>query len=269
MVRALPVVALLLLLLLLPGLARGDELVRETAEGHPMQYWVAPPRKAEPGRSYPVVVVVEAAEKQFAENARRFVAARGDRPFILVAPIIVTNGRQGQRDPAIYPYTAATWERIDRDGVCAFDLDGLARVLDDVRRKRHGDGRVLITGFEAGAHLVWAFALLHPERLRAAAPVAGNYIGRCVDEAAISRDPARATLPIRGFAGAADEMFGPAGKLHGQFETARALAVAHGFAAVDEVVVPGTAHVPMPDEVLAWFAEVTTGPPAVAPAGRR
>jgi dienelactone hydrolase len=236
--------------------ATADELRRETADGHPMQYYLSLPRGFEAKRTWPVVVVVEAAEKRFEENARRFVAARGDLPFIIVAPIVVTNGRSGQRDPAIYPYSTAVWDGIDKSGVCEFDLAGIDRVLDKVRREHHGDGRVFLTGFEAGTHLVWAYALLHPERLRAVAPVAGNYIGRCVEEDKISTHPARRALPIRGFVGANDAQFGPSGAVHAQWEAARKLALAHGFASIVETVVAGREHVPLPADVLAWFAEL-------------
>lgn len=221
-----------------------------------MQVLVSLPRGWSKARSWPIVVVVEAAEKQFEVNARRFAAARGDLPFIIVAPFAVTNGRQGQGDPRIYPYGAATWRRIERDGVCAFDVDGVLRAVDVVRRRYGGEERFFVTGFEAGAHLVWALVFRHPERLRGAAPVAGNYIGRCVEDAALSTHAARRELPVRGFVGDADELCGPRGKLHGQWEAARALALAHGWGRVDETVVPGKGHVPMPAEVLAYFASL-------------
>ena len=234
--------------------ASAEPLRLETAEGHPMQYYVSPPRGWSAARSWPIVVVVEAAEKEFEANARRFVDARGDLPFIIVAPIVVTNGRQGQRDPRVYPYSPATWDAIERDGVCGFDLEGLGRVLDKVRRTYRGEERVFATGFEAGAHLVWALVLQRPETLRAAAPVAGNYMGRCVDESAISTHPARADLPVQAFVGADDEPMGPRGPLHAQFERARKLAQEHGYRAVSETLVRGKGHVPMPGEVLAFFA---------------
>src|SRR4051812_37367877 len=150
-----------------------------TAPGHPMQYSVSLPAHWHAGRDWPVLVIAEAAEKEFEANLARFVAARGERPYILVAPYIVTNGSAGQRDPAVYPYSPATWDRIDRDGICSFDLGGIDAVLADVRQRYHGEARIYLTGFEAGAHLVWSMVLNQPERLAAAIPIAGNYRSRC------------------------------------------------------------------------------------------
>ncbi len=228
----------------------------KTASHHAMQYYLSLPHGHAPDKKWPVVVVVEAAEKQFQENARRFVKARGDLPFIIVAPIIVTNGNQGRRDPSIYPYSPATWELIDRVGNCAFDLEGLSQVLADVRASYGGESRVFVTGFEAGAHLVWAMTFQRPERLRAAAPVAGNYIGRCMEASPFSKDPSRKNLPIRAFSGKADAMFGPSGQYHGQWQAAHDLAVAHGYENISETVVPDKGHVPLPDEVMAYFASL-------------
>lgn len=239
------------------GAAERDEPALKTASRHPMQYYLSLPHGFAPGKKWPVVVVVEAAEKEFRENARRFVKARGDLPFIIVAPIIVTNGNSGRRDPSIYPYSPATWDAIDRAGNCAFDLEGLAQVLADVEKSYGGESKVFLTGFEAGAHLVWAMTFRAPERLRAAAPVAGNYIGRCMDDPTqFSSDPSRKRLPVRGFFGRDDERFGPASAIYGQWKTARDLAAAHGYENVSETIVPGKGHVPLPDEVLAFFASL-------------
>ena len=96
-------------------------LTRLTATGHPMQYWISLPTGWHPGGSWPVMVALEAAEKQYQANAERFVKARGNRPFIIVVPYIVTNGNQGLRDPEIFPYSPATWDTIDRVTGCRFD----------------------------------------------------------------------------------------------------------------------------------------------------
>jgi hypothetical protein len=136
--------------------ARADDarLLQKTASKHPMPYFVSLPDNWRADQDWPIVVAVEAAEKEFRENARRFAEARKALPFIIVAPINVTNGNAGQRDPAVYPYSPATWDAIDSGGVCNFDLPGLRQVIDDVRTTYHGEARVYLTGFEAGAHLV-------------------------------------------------------------------------------------------------------------------
>lgn len=228
-------------------------LERQTATGHPMKYWLSLPAGWHPGGSWPVVAVLEAAEKEYQANAERFVAARGDRPFIIVAPYIVTNGNQGLRDPAIFPYTRETWDYIERVSSCRFDDEGLAQVLADVQRLYQGRDRCYLTGFEAGTHLLWAYTFRHPEQLAAVAPVTGNYRGRCVTPETFSTHAARASLPIRSFTGKLDGFFSPGGQIYGQFLEAKAAAQAHGFLALSEEAVAGKDHVPLLAEVLAWF----------------
>ena len=228
----------------------------KTVSGHPMQYYVARPDGWTPDRKWPIVVAVEAAEKEFKLNAERFARAGHGLPFIIVTPISVSNGNAGHRDPAIYPYSEAVWDRIDKEGVCAFDEQGLARVVQEVREALSGEERVYLTGFEAGAHLVWATVFHHPETLAAAVPVAGNYRGRCVDGSAFSQSPTRATLPIRGLSADGDKAFGPAGQVFGQWREARAIALSKGFLNMTEGVVAGKGHVPLPDEVLAYFVSL-------------
>ena len=89
---------------------------------------------------------------------------------------------------------------------------------------------------------------MHPERLLAAAPCGGNYIGRCVTN--FSRNSGRATLPIRGFEGEKDA-YGEG--LDRQWQDARRIAEAHGYKNLSRVIVAGKGHEPFPDEVLTYF----------------
>jgi len=259
--RISPSLALLGLLCLVGPVCAVPEVVpggltRLTATGHPMQYWISLPVCWHPGGSWPVVVALEAAEKEYQANAERFVAARGDRPFIIVVPYIVTNGNQGLRDPTIFPYTPETWATIDRVTGCRFDAEGLVQVLADVQRLYQGRERCYLTGFEAGTHLLWAYTFQHPEQLAAVAPVAGNYRGRCVTTEIFPSHAARASLPIRGFTGSLDRDFGAGGRVYGQYLEAKAVAREHGFLTLSDEVVPGKDHGPLPAEVLAWFASL-------------
>ena len=53
-----------------------------TASSHPMQYYVSLPQGWTAARKWPVVVVIESANRQFLETLGIFVKARGDKPFI-------------------------------------------------------------------------------------------------------------------------------------------------------------------------------------------
>lgn len=133
--------------------AQRKNLLLLKAKDHAMQYYLSLPKGWSNTKTWPVLVVCEAVEKQFQENALRFIKARGERPYIIVAPFIVTNGNQGLRNPEIFPYTSDTWDQIDREGTCAFDLQGLDAVLQDVTQWYNGEARIHITGFEAA--LIW------------------------------------------------------------------------------------------------------------------
>jgi predicted peptidase len=225
----------------------------KTASGSLMQYYISLPNDWNTGRTWPVVVIAEAAEKQFKENTDRFIKARGNMPFILVSPIIVTNGNSGRRDPAYYPYSTSTWNTIDSLTDCRFDMEGIVQVVHDVQKAYQGEDHFYITGFEAGTHIVWAMIFKHPELLDAAAPVAGNYIGRCVDNGSFSSDPSRASLPIRSFVGSQDKPFGPGGPVYYQWQKAKQLAMNHGYKNIAEIIVAGKDHTPMPQETLQYF----------------
>lgn len=219
-----------------------------------MQYYISLPKGWTSQRQWPILVVAEAAEKEYKANAMRFVAARGDLPYIIVAPFIVTNGNQGRRDPAIFPYNSATWDIIEKQGNCSFDMEGVEHIVRDVQEQYHGESKITITGFEAGAHLVWAIVFHHPEMLVAAIPVAGNYIGRCVEESQISTHPSRVQLPIHALQGAQNSLWASSKRLYGQWLEAKKLAQKHGYTNISEHQVPGKEHIPLPEEVFAYCA---------------
>jgi dienelactone hydrolase len=225
------------------------------ATKHAMRFLVALPVGWAPGRAWPVVVVIADAHRDFAENLRRFVAVRGDRPFLLVAPEVVTCGGTRDQTSPPYTYTDAEWQLARAPKDHDFDDAGLAAVLADVHAKWSGEERAYLTGWEAGGHTVWAQALRRPERWRAVAPVTTNYQGRGLTAETFSRGPERATLPIQTFVCGA-----PKGELAGympgvrrQIDRAIADARAHGFAPAPVRVVPGADHGPLPEAVTAWF----------------
>jgi len=223
------------------------------ASDHPMQYYISLPNGWTAGKKYPVVIAIEAADKQFKQNAERFIAARKDMPFIIVVPFITTNGQQGYKDSTIYPYSKAAWDTIDKVSICKFDIDGLQSIIKDLKTNYASADKVFITGFEAGAHLVWAMIFQHPELLYAAAPVAGNYRSRCIENNTFSSHESRLQLPVKNFTGAADDGFGVKGKFYTQYLEAKNLAIAHGYQNLSEMEVAGKGHEPLPQNVLEYF----------------
>lgn len=234
-----------------------DSLQLKTAKGHPMQYYLSLPAGWKKDQQWPIVVVIEAAEKEYKENALRFVRARKNMPFIIVAPFNVNNSRSGRRDPAVFPYSSQTWDYIEKTGDCQFNMDGLSKIIVDVQEQYSGEVKYYITGFEAGAHTVWQMLFQHPERLKAAAPVAGNYNqNSCMQESLFSRDSSRIDLPVRGFSGDLDSFYTPHRFAYVQWAKAQQDALAHGYKNINETTVPGKGHEPLPAEVLNWFYSI-------------
>ena len=248
---------LVILLLLYPQLIFGqDKLQLKTANGHPMMYYVSLPKQWKATSSWPVVFILEAADKEFRKNAERFVEARGSAPFILVAPVNTNNGNMGRRDPAVFPYSKETWDYINKVGDCQFNADGIRQIMLDVQKEFHGEDKIFITGFEAGAHDLWSIVFNHPDYLRAAAPVAGNFRGRCVTAGNRSASGSKKDLPIRSFVGSNDEGFGPASPNYNQWLEVKKLALEQGFTNISETVIPATGHIPLPKEVLSYFSSL-------------
>ena len=227
------------------------------ASTHPIRYHLSLPEGWSAKHEWPVLVVVPDAGRQFAANLQAFVTARGTRPYILVAPEVLTCGGAGSRTLEHYTYAKAVWDSLQGHDDFAFDDAGVAAVLADVRRQCRAESTAFLTGWEAGGHTVWALALRHPERWRGVVPVSTNYQRRGLDSTSFSTAPARAKLPLQVLREDA-----PAGdaRLMAFLEQQTALAMAdarsHGFSPSPVRVVPGVAHGPLAAAVLAWCDSV-------------
>jgi hypothetical protein len=101
-------------------------------------------------KKWPIVVIIESANKEYKENALRFVQARKEMPFILIAPYNVNNSRSGRRDPRIFPYSTETWDIIDKMGDCKFNMDGITQIVKDVRDQYNGEQNILLPVLKRG-----------------------------------------------------------------------------------------------------------------------
>jgi poly(3-hydroxybutyrate) depolymerase len=222
-----------------------------TASNHAIQYYISLPTGWTTARKWPVIIVVESANKQFEETLAIFAKARKDAPFILAAPLVTTNGGGGYRQADTYHYSEATWSAIEKDR-CKFDMDGIAAVAADVQKNLGGEERYFLTGWEAGGHTVWAMILQHPERIAAAAPAVTNYAGRCLD-AGFSSSPTRLDLPITVFQVEGGRDVAPGKFVFDQSQQAMKVATAQGFRNVTERVVANRPHGPLADEIVGYF----------------
>jgi hypothetical protein len=239
--------------LLVPAFA-SDPQGLKTAATHHIQYYVSLPKGWSGDRAWPVVMIIEAAQREFLKTLQVFEKARGDRPFILVTPLVTTNGGANYRQAETYHYSEETWIKIQQDR-CRFDLDGIAAIAADVRKLYHGESQYFLTGWEAGGHTVWALLFTHPEEVRAAAPAVTNYAARCM-EGGFSSSPIRVNLPVKVFQADTERDKAPGRFVYLQSQEAMKTAREHGFRNVTESVAAGKPHGPLADEVLAYFAEL-------------
>ena len=247
----------LLLLLLLFGSAiscTAQTPQLKTASTHPIQYYLSLPENWTADKKWPVVVVIESADREFSQAATAFAQARKKLPFIIVTPLVVTNGGAGYRSVPTYHYSDAVWDRVKNSGDFNFDWEGITAIVNDVAKQNSGESKYFVTGFEAGGHTVWSILFNHPEALRGAALVCPNYLGRWVEEQRISSAMERTQLPIRNFVGTKDDLCMPGHPIYNQMQQAISIARQHGYNNVSLTSVEGKAHERLADEVLKYFS---------------
>lgn len=228
----------------------------KTASTHPIQYYLSLPNGWVAGKKWPVVVVIDSAERDFLQAATAFAAARQQRPFIIVTPLVVTNGGANVRSVPSYHYSDQVWDRIQTSGPFNFDMDGITAIMQDVAKQYEGEDKYFITGLEAAGHTIWGILFNHPEAVRGAAIVCPNYLGRWVDEAHISTAPERSTLPIRNLAGTNDELCSPGHPIYTQMQKAVNVAEAHGYKNVSLTRIEAKGHDRLAEEVLEYFSSL-------------
>jgi poly(3-hydroxybutyrate) depolymerase len=224
----------------------------KTALNHPIQYYLSLPEGWTRDKKWPVVFTIEGGLKNFRNGAEVYAIARNHMPFIIVSPVILTDGGgDHQRNLPEYHYAPEVWDQIESIGICAFDQQGLDAIMTDLRQQYGAEDKYFITGHSAGAHLTWAMVLMNPEKLAAAATSCGNFSARCIST--VSNATQRVSLPVRAFQGEIDEH---RQGLEGQFARAREVATAHGYKNISYEVVKGAGHVPLAGQVLAYFSSL-------------
>jgi dienelactone hydrolase len=249
-----------LLLAALPLALRAEDdptaLQLRTVAGHPLKYYLSLPQGWAAEKEWPTVVVIDSANRQFRPNAQLFVESRKKQPFILVAPLVVSNGGPSYRQAPGYRYSAADWAEIERLGPHRFDREGMVAVIKEVKQRYGGSERAFLTGWEAGGHTVWAQVFRQPEILRGVALSGPNFAVRGLEEGQFSESPARRDLPVHVFIGKMGTPWGEGRPLTAQWQRAQQLAAAHGYRNVSLTLVEGKRHGPLPDEVLDFFSSL-------------
>jgi poly(3-hydroxybutyrate) depolymerase len=239
------------------AVAESPAITQRAAPDHPMGYWVARPDGWKQGERYPVLVAIPDAEKLWQQTAQAYVTARdaARARFVVVVPLVVTNGGANvSRMRAAYPYGDEVWERVAREGRCAFDLAGLDAVLRDVAARDGGEPRAFIAGTEAAGHTIFMVAFRRPERLAAAAVVSGNWAGRCLTQeeiAPFSESKERVSLPIRTY-----EVDGDPPVILDQQARALTEAHEHGFAQASVAGQRLASRQAAPAAIIEWFSSL-------------
>lgn len=197
----------------------------KTARSTAIQYYLSLPKDWSEEREWPILVTIDGSGHNFLGNCETFIHARKDRPFIIVTPLVSSNGN----DPA--------------------DAAGILEIVKEVQHDQHGQSKFFLTGFSAGGHPTWQIIFAHPELLAAAAPAAGNYLGRGVTS--LSTAPERVQLPIHAFQGEQDPYLT---HLNEQWEHAQKQAADAGYKNVSRTMVPKAGHNPFAGEIVAYFS---------------
>lgn len=231
------------------------ELTLKTAIDHPMEYYLSLPVGWHKGGTYPVVLIIESANREFQANAMEFVKASPSLPYVLVAPVVLTGGGSNIRPVPTYHYSGKTWKLIDTKGPWKFDVDGIRSILAEVRALYGGEKQVFATGWEAGCHTLWALLFEHSDWFRAVAMVCPNYLGRWL----LPPHQAENTqVPIRILAGKNDDAWAPGRPLFDQTENALVEAGKRGFKNIAKEIVPGEGHNCLAHAVIRYFETVRT-----------
>ncbi len=109
-------------------------------EGTSMRYLVSLPEGRRPGRTWPVMVVVTGSNSNFPVIAKGYHNARDEMPFVVVVPATVSSGSRinAERYSHLPEEEIAAYAEADLAAKLAYDVDGLERVLADVRRRFGG-----------------------------------------------------------------------------------------------------------------------------------
>jgi poly(3-hydroxybutyrate) depolymerase len=229
-------------------------IVERTATAHPIHYFVSLPPEWNSNKTWPLLVVIPDADREFRKTANAFASARGSTPFVIVVPMILGGGGTAQQHKASFDYPDSVWSIADRVGYCDFDEAGLTAVLDDVHRLYHADSKFFLTGWEAGGHVVIPQLFAHPERLRAVAIVTPNFLGRCVTPATRRLTEAESQIPVRVFGGSSDPAWTTTSPLFTQSARFDSLAKARGFRGVTDSVIRNRGHGALAADVVGYFA---------------
>jgi predicted esterase len=190
----------------------GGDVVLRRAATHPIRYYLSLPQ----GQPQSVLVCVAGADADFAGLVEKYRRARGNRPFLIVAPCTFSNtNRLRGQTLARYRrlYSEEEIRRAGGQGLIPdvnrrldWDEEGLLAFLEDLRTTLGTAPRIYLTGFSGGGLLVWRMIVRHPDQLALAVPVCPNF--NCWGHGYCHWPPSRsaAALPVHVILGEKDSL---------------------------------------------------------------
>src|SRR5207237_8874247 len=100
--------------------ASSQAIIERAATAHPIHYFVSLPPGWNPQRTWPVIVVIPDADREFRKTAATFAAARGPTPFVIVVPMILAGGGTEQQHKNSFHYSDSVWILADKRRFCGF-----------------------------------------------------------------------------------------------------------------------------------------------------
>jgi hypothetical protein len=236
-------------------IASKDALLVGSA-GHPLVGYVSLPRDWTKGKRWPVLVAVDGAGCGFLGSCKSFAATRGSRPFIVVAPMTLSNTNElpCEKYPS-YPKTLLDAWNGKRLG---FDGPGVDALLGVVAKRFGGEDEVFLTGFSGGGIYAYWKLFQDPAHVRGAAPACANFGGAGLEGAPGVTNGGPPVLLLTGEKDPyRDEVFGQKPGIEGQTDLAEENLKRLGYRHVSRTRVPGAGHNALPEHVWKFVDQVT------------
>lgn len=226
-----------------------------TAAGSKIKYHFMLPKGWQEEKSYPVLLAFSYQHCAFGQLCAEWAKARGDRPFIVVAPH--TFSHSDAVDRIRYAYSQEIFDAVVAKGARPWDLANLPAVLAEVK-KDFGGQKFFVASFDSGSWTAWALILSYPDQLAGAALASPFYR----PDPPASEHPARESLPVLAFFGGNDSC---AMQMEEQWQAARQYGESRNFKRLARVVVENAPRGEFRTEALEFFGRVLKDGPAALP----
>jgi dienelactone hydrolase len=236
-----------------------DSLTLIGTADNPSVGYVSLPPHWKPGVKYPILLCFPGDGTGYEWIGGSYRDARGDAPYIVLAPVIFCNcnNTSAETHGKWYGPDITSQETFSSDTTASmgrrlqFDKPGIFALLKATRTYLGGN-KIYVTGFSGGGIACYLMLLQIPSEIAAGAPACANYF--------MEPPPGRGMgAPVMQFFGQNDPFMdhignGPGLREEGQ-EAAKALQSA-GYRQIGQTIVDGKSHDAMVQQVVEFFNKV-------------